>query len=324
MNDNLFSIGDVSRILGITRKIILNYETCGLVAPDVKNGINGNRYYTIDTITKIRIIRLFQSYGLALPEIREYFTGSTDLISLVHRLEAIRDRLNDNINSLYERIATSDIKISQITVPAQTVCARRKVSDNLQEKTDFLRDTAIIAITKYKTDFSKPQYFIEFNYKNPSDILFCATVDSNSCGDDIVTMTSKNALAACHYGSYQNIDHTRTHLLQYADINKIPHTGDFREVYLEGPPQHSDPNKYITNIYLFLFFILYSNKKRNIYIYKKHTNTIKLFLNFRLRHNQIILSYSIMLLIRQHYLKKNCINRIFLTEFGIFQLYRSV
>lgn len=36
MNDNLFSIGDVSRILGITRKIILNYETCGLVAPDVK------------------------------------------------------------------------------------------------------------------------------------------------------------------------------------------------------------------------------------------------------------------------------------------------
>ena len=33
MNDNLFSIGDVSRILGITRKIILNYETCGLVAP---------------------------------------------------------------------------------------------------------------------------------------------------------------------------------------------------------------------------------------------------------------------------------------------------
>ena len=116
----------------------------------------------------------------------------------------------------------------------------------------------MIAITKYKTDFSKPQYFIEFNYKNPSDILFCATVDSNSCGDDIVTMTSKNALAACHYGSYQNIDHTRTHLLQYADINKIPHTGDFREVYLEGPPQHSDPNKYITNIYLFLKFSLIS------------------------------------------------------------------
>ena len=128
MNANLFSIGEVSRILGITRKIILNYETCGLVAPDVKNGLNGNRYYTIDTIT---IIRLFQGYGLSLPEIREYLAGSTDLISLVHRLEAIRDQLNDNINSLYERIAASDIKISQVTVPAQTVCARRKKTDDL-------------------------------------------------------------------------------------------------------------------------------------------------------------------------------------------------
>ncbi len=252
MNANLFSIGEVSRILGITRKIILNYETCGLVAPDVKNGLNGNRYYTIDTITRIRIIRLFQVYGLSLPEIREYLAGSTDLISLVHRLEAIRDQLNDNINSLYERIAASDIKISQVTVPAQTVCARRKKTDDLQEKTDFLRDTAIIAISKYKTDFSKPQYFIEFNCKNPSNILFCATVDSNSYGDDIVNIASKTALTACHYGSYQNIGHTRTLLLQYADMNRIPHTGDFRDVYLEGPPQHSNPDHYITNIYLFL------------------------------------------------------------------------
>ena len=56
MNDNLFSIGDVSRILGITRKIILNYETCGLVAPDAKNGINGNRYYNLERWIKERFI----------------------------------------------------------------------------------------------------------------------------------------------------------------------------------------------------------------------------------------------------------------------------
>jgi effector-binding domain-containing protein len=94
-------------------------------------------------------------------------------------------------------------------------------------------------------------FIYKFYFKNKY-ILVIYLLGSLCCGDDIVTMTSKNALAACHYGSYQNIDHTRTHLLQYADINKIPHTGDFREVYLEGPPQHSDPNKYITNIYLFL------------------------------------------------------------------------
>ncbi|MGN0178506.1 MAG: MerR family transcriptional regulator [Monoglobaceae bacterium] len=32
---NLFSIGEIARSIGITRKIILNYETKGLIKPDV-------------------------------------------------------------------------------------------------------------------------------------------------------------------------------------------------------------------------------------------------------------------------------------------------
>lgn len=250
MQDNMFSIGDVSRILGITRKIILNYEDCGLIVPDKKNGANGNRYYTIDTLTRIRIIRLFQSYGLSLPEIREYLAGSVDLISLVHRLEAIRDQLNDNINSLYERIYTSELEISPVVLPAQTVYAKRLISDDLQEKTDFLRDTALFAINNYKTDFSNHQYFTEFNYDTPSDMLFCATVDSQSTGQDIIHMQQTNALFMCHHGSYRNLAKTRKLMLEYADNRNICHSGRFREVYLEGPPQHVSEDNYITNVYL--------------------------------------------------------------------------
>lgn len=250
MQNNMFSIGDVSRILGITRKIILNYEDCGLIVPDKKNGANGNRYYTIDTLTRIRIIRLFQSYGLSLSEIKEYLAGSVDLISLVHRLEAIRDQLNDNINSLYERIYTSELEISQVVLTAQTVYAKRLISDNLQEKTDFLRDTALFAINNYKSDFSYHQYFTEFNYDTPSDMLFCATVDSKSTGKDIIHMQQTNALFMCHHGSYRNLAKTRKLMLEYANKMNICHSGRFREVYLEGPPQHVSEDNYITNVYL--------------------------------------------------------------------------
>ena len=34
-NKNLFSIGEIAKAVGITRKIILNYETKGLIQPDV-------------------------------------------------------------------------------------------------------------------------------------------------------------------------------------------------------------------------------------------------------------------------------------------------
>ena len=65
-NKNLFSIGEIAKAVGITRKIILNYEAKGLIQPDEKDGSIGNRYYTIDTFTQIRTIRVFQNLGFLL------------------------------------------------------------------------------------------------------------------------------------------------------------------------------------------------------------------------------------------------------------------
>ena len=84
----LFSIGDAADFVGITRRIILNYEAHGLVFPDVKETPSGNRYYTIDTLTKIRTIRSLQNLGLSLDEILDYFNNS--LMSTVTRLLRLR------------------------------------------------------------------------------------------------------------------------------------------------------------------------------------------------------------------------------------------
>ena len=65
-NKNLFSIGDIAKAVGITRKTILNYETKGLVQPDKKDGPSGNRYYTIDTFTKVRTILLMKSVNIIM------------------------------------------------------------------------------------------------------------------------------------------------------------------------------------------------------------------------------------------------------------------
>lgn len=99
----LFTIGEIARRVGVTRRMILNYEERGLVCPDVKKGDAGNRYYTIDTFTKIRNIRTLQDLGLSLDEIRGYYDDSLDLLSIIRRLEKLRDQLNLNIEKLYER-----------------------------------------------------------------------------------------------------------------------------------------------------------------------------------------------------------------------------
>ena len=71
--------------------------------PDKKDGATGNRYYTIDTFTKVRTIRTLQNLGLTLDEIREYYNGVTDLQPMIQRLEKMRDELNLTIEKLKER-----------------------------------------------------------------------------------------------------------------------------------------------------------------------------------------------------------------------------
>ena len=75
-NKNLFSIGEIAKAVGVTRKTILNYEVKGLITPDKKDGTTGNRYYSIDTFTQIRTIRVLQNLGLTLDEIRDYLTAN--------------------------------------------------------------------------------------------------------------------------------------------------------------------------------------------------------------------------------------------------------
>ena len=99
---NLFSIGEIAKAVGITRKTILNYETKGLILPDKKEGTTGNRYYTIDTFTKVRTIRILQNLGLTLEEIKKYYDGMSDLKPMIARLEKMRDELNLTIEKLKE------------------------------------------------------------------------------------------------------------------------------------------------------------------------------------------------------------------------------
>lgn len=249
MNDkNLFSIGEVAKAVGITRKILLNYETKGLITPDKKDGINGNRYYTIDTFTQIRSIRVFQNLGLSLDEIREYFGNNSDLQPMISRLEKMRDELNLAIEKLKERTQSKCDIIKEIEIEAQTVYRRIYNSGSIADKTKFLRDTALEAMRTHGTDTTKRMYYIEYSVNTPDEISYCVAVPSESKGDYIENVPVIRALSVYHHGAYEDIPDARKKLFAYAKENGIALSGEFRHIYLEGPPQHESKSKYITQI----------------------------------------------------------------------------
>ena len=247
-NKNLFTIGEIAKAVGITRKTILNYETKGLIKPDKKEGTTGNRYYTIDTFTQIRAIRVFQNLGLSLDEIREYFDGKSDLEPMIRRLEKMRDELNLTIEKLKERTKKANDVFEVITIPSQTIYSRTYNSTTVEDKTNLLRDTALEAMRKHGTDITKRMYFIRYSVNAPDEISYCVAVPTGSEGEYVETIPSLRALSVYHHGAYEDIPDTRKKLLAYAKETGITLSGKFRHVYLEGPPQHKDKSRFITQI----------------------------------------------------------------------------
>ena len=249
MNDkNLFSIGEVAKAVGITRKIILNYEMKGLITPDQKDGTTGNRYYTIDTFTQIRTIRVFQDLGLSLDEIKAYFSDTTDLQPMIDRLEKMRDELNLTIEKLKERTQKKGYIVKKISIEPQTVYRRVYDATSLAEKTNLLRDTALEAMRLYGTDTTKRMYFTEYSVNAPQEISYCVAVPQGSNGEYVSVIPQLKAISFFHHGAYEEIPEARKRLVSYAEENNIKLTGVFRHIYLEGPPQHKDKNKFITQI----------------------------------------------------------------------------
>ena len=250
-NEKMLSVGEVAKSLGITRRIIINYEDKGLILPDIKEGDVGNRYYTMDTFTRIRTIRVLQNMGLTLDEIRGYYDDSTDLTPMLGRLETLRDELNLNIEKIRERINTRDEpKIHMVTLPEQTIYRRVHRDITVEEKKEHLRDIVLIAVREYGTDTSKRMYFTEISLDAPELVSYCAAVPPGSKGEFIAELPETQAICMYHHGAYETIPAVRERLICYARENNLKLSGKSRHIYLEGPPHHKDVRKYITQVAL--------------------------------------------------------------------------
>lgn len=247
-----FTIGEIAKALGITRRIILHYEERGLIMPDARSSENGNRYYNMDAFVRLRSIRSMQNLGLTLDEIRDYFNDSADLLPLIRRLETMRDELNLNIEKLYERVKIESPQVKTLLLPPQTVYRRVYQSDSVAERTVLLRNTALEAIRVYGTDITRRMYFIEYPIANPAEVAFCVAIPEDSQGEFVETLPAVHAVCLYHHGAYEELPTIRQQLLTYAAQHNLTPLGSLRHTYLEGPPQHKDPNKFITQVSLLI------------------------------------------------------------------------
>lgn len=253
---NLFKIGEVTKALGLTRRMLINYEELGLVTPAFKNENQGFRYYSADNMVHIRLIRTLQKLGLSLSEIREYFNDTTQLEDQIDRLVLLRNQLNQCIAQLHLRqFEESSQEIYQVTLPEFNAFCRDFKTADLAEKTAQLRQTYIDALKHFPAD-NENRMCIQIPAGSDSEGTYIIPVLADAGLKDIRHFPQAAAICIYYRGPYENFPKVHERLMQYAlDNNMTPH-GYFRNIYMEGPPTHgTNKEAYVTQIALPIKFI---------------------------------------------------------------------
>lgn len=247
----LFKIGEVTKILGITRKTLLVFEDMGLLTPAVKDEKSGYRYYSADNMTHIRSIRSLQSLGLTLKEIAEYYCDTENIDAHLQRLMELREILDKNIHLLQVRaVKSGDMTVHKTSLPQQVCFCRRYQCTDTLDASNKLRDTYIAAARTGKMSQSRRMFTMRLNQQEEKlDIMCCIPVENSFDGPERVEFAETPALCIYHRGPYDGVTSAIRALLEYTEENNIETSGSFRSIYLEGPPNRGENSSdYITQV----------------------------------------------------------------------------
>ena len=249
--ENLFQIGEVANILGITRKAILVYEDKGLLTPAVKDPESGFRYYTMDNMLQIKAIRSLQTLGLSLKEVAAYYYDTKNIELYLQRMLEIRANLDRNIQMLRVRSAKQgDLTVHSTILPRQICLCRQYQCKDTAEAVIRLRDTNIAAARTGRMSMVGRMFTMRMS-ENPDtlDLMCCIPMDDSFDGPDRVEFAETAALCIYYRGPYEGTKTAMHALAKYEQEHNVQTTGPFRSIYLEGPPNRGENSAdYITQV----------------------------------------------------------------------------
>ena len=240
--EELFQIGEVAKIMGITRKAILVYEDMGLLTPAVKDAESGYRYYSADNMTQIRSIRSLQALGLTLKEVAEYYYDTENINIHLQRLMDLRATLDRNIQMLQVRSAKrGDYSVHKTSLPRQVCFCRRYSCRDTIEAANKLRETYIAAARTGKMSMLARMFTMRMTQElDVLDLMCCIPVEDDFDGPERLEFPETHALCIYYRGPYENTSTAIRALGTYIKENHVEVTGPFRSIYLEGPPNRGD------------------------------------------------------------------------------------
>jgi DNA-binding transcriptional MerR regulator/effector-binding domain-containing protein len=263
----MYTIGDFSKITGLTVKTLRFYHEQGLLIPSAVDDKTGYRYYDRSKIETARVITHLKSLDLTIEEIGAILRDAkddADLRDIMERQKALLEskikRYRMIVRSLNQFLATEaetrklmtqlTFQVEERTVLPLLIAGIRMKGRYANSGTGFSR----IGKSLGRYICGKPMllhYDAEFR-QDDADFEACMPVRTEKQVDGIsIRRISGGRCVSClHNGPYEQMGRSYAKILDYIRGKGYEVQMPTREIYLKGPGMifAGNPSNYLTEI----------------------------------------------------------------------------
>jgi DNA-binding transcriptional MerR regulator len=267
----VFSIGEFSKVTGLTVKTLRFYHEQGLLVPSCIDEETGYRYYAPSKIEAARAIAFLRGLDFSVGEIREILARAEQENDLLEVMERQRTVVNAKIRGYRKVIAELDRFIAN---EREARLIMTKSSQEIEEK-----DVApiLMAGVRMKGKYSecgkgfsrigrslgrqiqgKPflLHYDQEYHESDADFEACMPIRAGKAleGISVRELPGGHCVSLVHQGPYNDLGRSYARILQYIHEKGYKVQTPTREVYHKGPGMifKGNPKNYVTEIQMFI------------------------------------------------------------------------
>jgi len=264
---SLYTIGEFSRMSGITVKALRFYHEQGLLIPSEIDPQTGYRYYRYTLLDRARAIVYLRELELPIEQIKQVLKGTEDDDEkLLSALEQHKTHIEQRLRALRRAAKSLDTFIKS----ERQAKLMSQQTDQVQER---MVDPMLIAGIRMKGRYeecgkafgricrafgrsaSGPPMMLHYDqeYKeNDADFEACIPLKQSKTVEGIAVhqLDKAKCVTLLHRGPYDQLSASYAVITKYVKDKGYHVTSPTREVYLKGPGMifKGNPKKYLTEI----------------------------------------------------------------------------
>lgn len=267
----MFSIGEFSKITGLTVKTLRFYHEQGVLEPSYIDEQTGYRYYAENKIETARVITQLRKLDFTLADITGILSNHEDESDILDYLKQQKERISEKMRE-YRAISGF---LDQIIIKERE--AREAMNNATYEVEEKTVDSILIAGIRMRgiySDCAKGfatlgkkfnrhicgeafllHYDTEFK-EDDADFEACMPIRKGVSKDDISVreLTGGRCVSLLHKGPYDDLGDSYGKILRYVKEKGYEVEIPTREIYLKGPGMilKGNPKQYLTEIQMLI------------------------------------------------------------------------